>query len=284
MRKPLVFILSIFVFLGCLPGRVLFGAGETAKLRIVSLAPSTTEILFALGLDEEIVGVSRMCRYPARAREKPRAGNFNQPFLEKILLLKPDLIFCAGSLESPAVARLRQLGFKVYGSEPSSFDELFRLISDMGGILDRKVQSEALIAKMKEEIGEIRSRVDGIPFAKRPKVFLEIWHDPLMTAGKKSFINELLTIAGGRNIAGDGQRPFCAVSSEMVILRDPDCIILADMGKGNFIESVKKRFGWDRIAAVKNNRIYGDIDPDLFLHPGPRLLDGLREFHRRLYP
>ena len=173
---------------------------------------------------------------------------------------------------------------KVYVADPSNTEELFNSIKDIGKITGKVKEAENLIKNMETEIEEITSKVKLTPEGKKPKVFIEIWHDPLTTAGKGSFIYELLTLAGGVNIAHDTKRPYSIFSQEEVIKRNPDCIILAYMDKEEPIKLVGERFGWRNISAVKNNRLYNDINPDLLLRPGPRVVQGLKEIYKRLYP
>ena len=281
--KRRLFVLSLiaaFFFLG--DGLSL--SGEIKKLRAVSLAPSTTEILFALGLDDEIVGVSQFCNYPPRALTKERIGTFSQPNVEKILLLKPDIVFCTGLEQAPVITKLRQLNLKVCVSDPSNFGELFDSMREMGRLVGREAQAAALVEGMKRVIEEMNSQVKPVPQEKRPKVFVEIWHSPLTTAGKGSFVDELIMTAGAFNIAYDTGKAYGYFSPEQVIKRNPDYIILAYMNKEDPMRLSKGRFGWDSISAVKNDHVWGDIDPDLFLRPGPRLIEGLKEIHKRLYP
>jgi len=252
--------------------------------RIISLAPSTTEILFALGLDDEIVGVSSFCDYPPKALTKEKVGTFSQPNVEKILSLRPDIIFCTGLEQAPVITRLRQLNLKVYVSDPSNFVELFNSIKEIGRLTDTEKEADSLIEGMNKGMEEIISEAKSIPEGKKVKVFVEIWSSPLMTAGRGSFIGELIALAGGINIAYDVKRPYSYFSPEQVLKHDPDCIILAYMDKKDPVKTAGERFGWSSIAAVKNNRVYNDISPDLFLRPGPRLVEGLKEIHERLYP
>ena len=256
-------------------------AGVT--LRYISLAPSTTEILFALGLDKEIVGVSSYCDYPPEAAKKEKVGSFSQPNIEKILYLKPDYIFCTGVEQANIVVQLRKLNLNVFVADPQNLGQLFASIREMGLITGRVKEAEIIVMKMKQDIKEISLKVELISKEQRPKVFFEIWHDPLMTAGNGSLIDEMLTTAGGINIASDINRPYSIFSAEEVIKRNPDCIILSYMDKNNPIEAVGQRFGWDRIKAVKNKRIYNDIDQGFLLHPGPRTNEGIKEIYKRLY-
>ncbi len=257
---------------------------EARERRYVSLAPSTTEILFALGVDDELAGVSLLCEHPPAARTKPKVGSFSRPDVEKILSLRPDIVFCTGTEQAAAAANLKKLGLTVYVSNPTSFQELFDSIQGIGRRIDRQRQADTLIAAMRGEINRVTAEVEQVPPDKRPKVFVEFWHTPLMTAGKGSFVDELIHLAGGINIAGDLGAPYGNISAEEVIRRNPDFIFLTSMDGKNNVRLVKESWGWDKISAIVNDRVYGDIDPDLVLTPGPRLVDGLRELHRRLYP
>ncbi len=253
------------------------------KPRYISLAPSTTEILFALGLNEEIVGVSSYCNYPREAKSKAQVGDFSSPNIEKILSLRPDYVFCTGLEQAPAVIELKRQNLKVYVGDPKDVRELLESIREIGGIINKEKEAAGLTANMESQISEITSRVKLIPGDKKIKVFLEIWHDPLITAGNGSFVDHLITLAGGINIAADTKRPYSIFSPEEVIKRNPDCIIMAYMNSKSASKLAGQRFGWQGINAVKNNRVYDDIDSDLLLRPGPRVVQGLQQLYNRMY-
>jgi len=274
MKKVILFI--TFIFLIC--GRL-----EAAQ-RYISLAPSTTEILFALGLNEEIIGISSYCDYPAETKDKTRVGDFSHPNMEKIVSLKPDYIFCTGLEQASSIRELKRLKFNVYVADPKNIEELLNTINDMGRITGRDKDAAELIEKMKNDIEDIKSAAKLIPKEKRIKVFIEIWHEPLMTAGKGSFIDELITLAGGNNIAHEIKRPYSNFSSEKVVSLNPGCIIMAYMDRESPLRLVEARFGWKGIDAVKNKRVLNDIDPNILLRPGPRITEGLKEIYKRLYP
>ena len=282
MKRLLVSVILILVFF-CF-GTAHLAASGVKKQRIISLTPATTEILFALNLNEEIVGVTTWCNYPPEAANKEKVGSFSQPDIEKILLLKPDIIFAAGLEQASAVERLRQLKLEVYVCDPSSVNELFESITEIGRFVGREKEAVDLVDRIKTKIRNISAKVKHLPKDKKPKVFIEIWHDPLMTIGRNSFVDELIRMAGGINIAHDVFRSYSYFSSEQVIRRNPDCIILAYMGVYETLNRVKTRLGWEGVAAVKNNRIYNDINPDIFLRAGPRLAEGLEEIYNRLHP
>jgi len=134
-----------------------FGYAAAAEPRYISLAPSTTEILFALGLDNEIVGVSTYCNYPEQAKNKTKVGNFSSPSIERIISLKPDYIFCTGLEQAPVIAQLKQLNFNVYVADPVNVEELFKTINEIGKITRRTEESSFLIEKMKNQIEEVVS-------------------------------------------------------------------------------------------------------------------------------
>jgi iron complex transport system substrate-binding protein len=251
--------------------------------RYISLAPSTTEILFALGLDREIAGVSSYCNYPEKARTKRSVGDFSNPNMETIIALKPDYIFCTGLEQDQAITELRRFGLKVYVADPASIKELFDSITAIGAITGKVREADSIIRQMRSEIAEVSSKVERIPLEKRMKVFIEIWNQPLMTAGAGSFIDELVTTAGGINVARDVVRPYCNISPEKVVSFNPQCIIMAYMDKEPAQKIIDGRLGWDKIDAVKNNRVYNDINPDILLRPGPRITRGIEEIYKRLY-
>jgi iron complex transport system substrate-binding protein len=282
MKK--IFLIASLLCLGTVPLGLqqIAISGTVPKPRYISIASSTTEILFALGLDEEIVAVSSYCNYPTQAQTKIKVGTFSSPNIEKIISLKPDIVFCTGLEQQDTIRKLRQLNLNVFVSDPANFKELFQSIKDIGALTHREKEADALIAKMKADIEEVGLSAQAMPPRKRPKVFVEIWSQPLMTAGKGSFVDELINLAGGINIAYDTKRPYSYFSAEQVIKRNPDCIILGYMQKDSSKKIMEKRFGWKNISALKNNRIYNDINPDLFLRPGPRLTEGLKEIHRRI--
>lgn len=282
-------LLLITVFLGLVPlGNFAIAYEGTVptkeKPRYISLAPSTTEILFALGLDDEIVGVTLYCNYPPKAQTKELVGNFSRPNIEKIIYLKPDYIFCTGTEQAPVVTELKQLKLNFYVSNPLNFKELFNSIRDIAKVTHKDNQAEVLIKSIQDEIEEVTRLVKLIPEKNRPKVFIEIWGNPLTTAGKGSFLDELITLAGGINIAYDTKKAHSIFSAEEVIRRNPDCIILTYMDKEKPRKLMEKRLGWNNISALKNNRVYSDIDHNVLLRAGPRTAEALKEIYRRLYP
>lgn len=229
------------------------------------------------------MGDTTYCDYPPEAKTITKVGTFSEPNLEKILSLKPDVVFTTGLEQTPTVVKLQNLGLKVIVSDPASISELFESILIIGAATGKDKAAQALIANMKQRIEVVRGKVQKIAADKRPRVFLEIWHDPIMTVGPGSIVDELLTTAGGVNIAYDAPRAYSRFSGETIIDRDPDAVIMGYMVRQNAKDMIHERMGWENIKAVRNNRVIADINPDLILRPGPRLVDGLEQIYQKLY-
>lgn len=244
--------------------------------RIVSLIPSTTEIAFSLGLKDRIVGVTVNDNYPPEVKKIEKVGDINVN-VEKVVGLKPDLVL-ASPINSDAVEKLRSLGLPVLAVDAQNLEEVYesiRLVSKATGSVKR---ADQLIREMEEEKKQIVQRVASIPEEKRVKVWVEVDSTPY-TAGGGTFLNELITLAGGRNVAAE-MKGWTQVSSEKVIKWNPD-VILATYEKAD--KSIVSRPGWNRIRAVNEKHIYS-LDPDVTTRPGPRITKGLREIAEILYP
>ncbi|MDD4879686.1 MAG: cobalamin-binding protein [Candidatus Omnitrophica bacterium] len=274
MRKIIIAFMLLFICRN----------SEAGQMRIISLAPSTTEIACALGLKENLVAVSTYCDYPPEVKNKEKAGSFSEPSIEKILVLKPDIILATGLEQAQAVGKLKALGLRVMVSDPKNFPELYDSIIAIGKACGKGDEAVSLTNKMKKTISAVSAKAGLTEPNRRPKVYFEIWHDPIMTAGKGSFIDEMITVAGGVNITSDAPRPFSQFSPELIVKRDPDVIILGYMIKGEgAAESLSKRFGWDKIKAIRQNRVYDDIEPNILFRPGPRLADAVVQLNERFY-
>lgn len=254
------------------------------ELRIISVTPSTTEIACALGLIDNLVGVSTFCDYPPEVKGKEKVGSFSEPNIEKIISLKPDLVLATGLEQAETVLKLKKMNINVFTVDPGNFNELFACIKEIGRLCGREPQADVLIGKMRNSLANISEKVGLIKEQDRPRAYLEIWYDPIMTAGNGSFVGEMITIAGGINIASDAPRPFSQFSPELIIKRNPDVIILGYMSAGvPAAGAVSRRLGWRDINAIRYGRVYDDIDSDLLFRPGPRLVRGAEELYKRFY-
>ena len=278
-------------------GILIYGCGRYAALekiagekpRIVSLAPSVTEILFALDLGDHIVGVTDQCNFPPAAKGIERVSGFGTPNVEKLLALGPDLVIACG-LEKPECAEvLRQAGIQVVDVQATgviaSFPELFHAIGRIGDATGCSSEAQKLIAAMQAKLDAVAARVSRIGVARRTRVFIEIEENPLMTAGAGSFINDLIRRAGGRNVAHEIGSAYPRIDPEKVIAWNPQVILVAHGDRAvPAAERLARHIGWSEVAAVRDRRIIDDIDADLLLRPGPRLADGVKALAVRLYP
>ncbi|MBE3576383.1 MAG: cobalamin-binding protein [Limnochordales bacterium] len=247
--------------------------------RIITLAPSLTEMVYALGLGERVVGVSAWSDYPPEAAEKPVVGDAFALNREKILALKPDLILADQNLQPQAADDLRRLGLPVFVIAPKTLQEVLDAISTLGQLTGARQAAEHLVHTLQSRIEAVRSRTASLRVDQRPRVFVEIWNDPLMTAGPGSFIDELITLAGGVNVAAGMGQAWPQVNPEWVLARNPQVIILTLRNKSE----VLARPGWNLLEAVRTGRVF-EVVPDPLVRTGPRLVDGLEQLARLLHP
>jgi iron complex transport system substrate-binding protein len=254
------------------------------KLRIVSLAPNLTEMLFVLGLQDFIVGVTNCCDYPPEAKNIECVGSFGKPNIEKMLALHPDMVVAADLENNDVAELLSKSGIQVLDLRIRSFQEMFEALRKIGQITGRQQQAEKIIRAMQAELKATAERFKEIPSSQRPRVFIEIWYDPITTAGRTSFIDEVITCAGGINVAGNINQDYPCINPEKVIEWNPDVIVLCYMEqKEHSASQLAGRIGWTDISAIRKGRIINDISSDIILRPGPRLIKGVRALAQRLY-
>jgi iron complex transport system substrate-binding protein len=250
--------------------------------RIVSLAPSITEILFALGLGDRIVGVTKHCDYPAEARTKTSVGSYIDLNIEKILALKPDLVIAtADGNEKGSVERLAVFKIPVLITNPKNLDEVFETIKTIGRITKEEHRAEILVRSLKKRADSVIQACESLS---RPRVFLQINEHPLITVGNDTFHNNLIKLAGGINISGNDSMKYPKYSLEQVLRSRPQVLLITSMERGVLAEKKKERWRqWGQIPAVKQGRIY-ILDSDLLDRPSPRLIDGLEALAMAIHP
>lgn len=239
--------------------------------RIISLAPSITESLFMIGAGDQICGVTDFCTYPEAATTKAHIGGMTTPSIEAIISLKPDLIFI--SMEGntrQTFDRLTGLGMLVFVTNPRSLEGIRRSIEQLGSLTGHRREAETLIASMQARQESVRVRSGTT----RTTALLLISLEPLLAAGKNTFIDDLLQHAGAENLAASAPGTYPALSREAVLVMNPEVIIVtSDLAADS--SSLLSRFPeWTQLSAARNGGIYR-IDPDLVSRPGPRALDGL---------
>ncbi|MFV2041294.1 MAG: cobalamin-binding protein [Candidatus Hydrothermarchaeales archaeon] len=259
------------------PMKITDGAGENITLsaaptRIVSLAPSNTEILFVLGLGEQIVGVTEYGDYPEEALEKEQIGGFNTISTEKVVALNPGLILATGGVQAEVVEQLRGLNQQVVVIDSKNLDDILSNIQLIGRITGRTSEAQTLVKDLQKRIDAARAKGKSTGV----KVMYIVWGDPLMVAGPDSFADDLIVKAGGVNIYADAATQYPSVTLESVINRNPEVIIASD-NIGLELEDLKDLPEWRETSAVQNGRLY-TIDADIVSRPGPRIVDALELF------
>lgn len=250
--------------------------------RIVSLAPNITETLFALGLDEEIVGVTTDSRYPDAALPLPKVGGFASLSLERIIGLDPDCVVAiADGNPKETVLQLARAGFPVYVTNPRDLESMLTMISDLGAITGTSEQAALLVEDLERRLDRVAARHAGRP---KPRVFLQVSAEPLMTVGGGTFHEGAIETAGGINVFSHSAIRYPRVSMEMVIAALPEVIILASMSTGEAgLYQASRWSHWKDIPAVAAGRIYF-IDPDILYQPTPRLVEGIERMAAFLHP
>ncbi len=253
--------------------------------RIVSLAPSTTEIAFALGLGTRVVAVDTFSDYPPEAKALTKV-NTSPLNMEQVVGLKPDLILAAGITSPDDVKKMADLKLPVLvvGAPTANFANIMSSITLVGKATGSVDKAKTVTDAMQAKLDSFKAKFAAAKT--KPKVFWELdATDPSKpyTPGPGSFVNDMITLAAGTNVAADAKSPYAQINAEQVVASNPDIIILSDAAYGVTVESVKARKGWSAISAVKNDKVF-PIDDNLVSRPGPRIVDGLEAVGKLIHP
>ena len=254
--------------------------------KIITLSPSITETLFALGLGDKVEGVTSNDDYPKEATEKPKVGDMN-PNIEKIISLEPDFVMIDESSMSTAeagLAQLRDAGITVFVvPTANSFDETYASIELIGKVTNKEDEAKKIVADMNAKIADVQQKINDSNVKER-SVFVETSDAPdIYTAGNNSYMQEMFDLIGANNIAKDGGENWYKIDAEAIVKGNPDVIIVKYDYVPNIVNKIKKRDGFDTITAVKENQIV-QVDDNLTSRTGPRLADGLEEIAKAIYP
>jgi cobalamin transport system substrate-binding protein len=279
-RIMTVYLLIASLLVSCTLATLAHAASVPHPQRIVSLAPSVTETLFALGFGNRLVGVTTYCDYPAEALKLPKIGGFMSPSLEVIVSKRPDLVIGVSSATDPVKAReMERLGLKVTLISLASVSDILGSIKTIARLLGNPEAGEKLVDRITRQFDAVTKRVAPAP---RRSTLLVVGLRPLVAVGGKNFIDELITLAGGENIANNAAQPWLNLPDEYVVAKAPQVIIEAGMGSERN-QSAKHWADLKSIPAVKERRVYS-YPSDKILRPGPRIGEGLEEIARRVHP
>ena len=283
-------LLSLFavLFIDCSKKTQSSQNAQTAiPQKIVSLSPASSEILFAVGAEAQIAAVSQFTDYPPEATKLPVVGGFDGKTLsiEKILSFNPDFVYMTNGMHNFLIDQLNQYGIKYYLSTANSVDDVKKEIVEIGKITGHEEKALQVVEQIEKTIsdctGKARNATAALDTSTTDKstatVYYEVWNSPYMTAGNSSFINDIITIAGGKNIFGDIDSPYPIVSEETIIIRQPE-VIFVPATSGITVESVSSRIGWENLPAVKNKKIFV-IDDNLITRPGARIGESVKTIY-----
>ena len=290
-RYTHIMLTLVLIFL-ILPGNILAGpvvdqVGRTLVVpenptRVIALAPSITEIIYDLGQEERLVGVTQYSTYPPEAESLPRVGSYVRLDIEKIVALKPDLcIATKDGNPKHIVDKIVSLGIPVYVINPRNLQQIMDTITRLGSLLRAEQAAKELVSDMEKRIGRVQARVKKGDH--RPRVFFQIDAEPLFSAGTDTFIHELIELAGGINTTA-GEVSYPRYSWEDIIVLQPEIVMISSMAGGlapeYLLNSWKK---WNLLSAVKNDKVFV-VDAELFDRPTPRLIDGLEVIVAIIHP
>jgi iron complex transport system substrate-binding protein len=247
--------------------------------RIVSLAPANTEIAYAIGAGDKMVAGTSYDDYPEEATSLPKVGDFANPNVEKIASYDPELVLAAGGIQNKLRSKLEDLGMTVYVVDPTTYDGTIATIQNVGKLAGADEGTAAVVDEMTAAKEEVQAKVSGLAAA---TTFLEIYSKPLMTAGADTFIDDMITIAGGENIGAQAGSGFPSFSTEVLAKDDPQ-VYIADSGSMSEPGEINKRAGFGDLTAVKDGKVYV-IEDSIIARPGPRLAEGLRQLVTMIHP
>lgn len=248
--------------------------------RIVSLSPSNTEILFALGAGDRVVGVTSYCDYPEEAKSIEKVGSFEGPNLELVKKVQPDIVL-AGYIQEEAVKTMENMGITVVVTEAESFDSIYDSIGMIGKITGTEAKAKEVVDAMKQSIEAVAAKNKD---KKKPSVFYVVWTDPLTTAGSETFINDVIKAAGGVNVA-EKVTSWAKYSTEELVKDNPDMLISAlhSTDKGMTKEDISKNPIFSKLECVKKGNIYIMSDDNIIARPGPRIVQAVEEMAKVFY-
>ena len=243
-------------------------AKQSIPQRIVSLSPASTEILFAVGAENQIVAVSDFSDYPPQAQNLPKVGGFDGKTLslEKILSFNPDFVYLTNVMHNHLIPHFESLNIDYYLSDANSFEQVKNEILQIAKITGHPSNGENLVKEIDSAINKINSQNQLL---QKPTVYWEVWNSPFMSVGNSSFINDLINTAGGINIFQEIAQAYPTVSEETIVAKNPQIIIIPQ-NSGITVDSVKNRKGWSQIDAVKNDKIF-IVDDNLLTRSGARI-------------
>jgi iron complex transport system substrate-binding protein len=258
-------------------------AHPAGKPRIISLAPSLTEMIFAIGAGDQLVGRTSACDWPVAALQVPVVGAFGRPSLELLASIHPDLVVDVDLADEEMGKKISALGIQRENIACKNPDDIPASLRKLGKLTGHTREADSLALSISEGLAMFKTKAQNQKNKK--SVYLEIWDDPFWTGGKGSYTSALIAYAGGRNIGDVVDKEYFEISQEWVIKKNPEVIACMYMSKKSSVaDNIINRPGWGSIAAVQHRQVYDRFDNSLFLRPGPRVLEGIAQLYRTIHP
>ena len=285
-KNALLTIFGFFLVVSCKNNK------PSQEIRYIITSPEVAEIIALIEGTQNIVGVTTECDFPSELKKIPKVGTFGKVDFEKIIELEPTIVFISGLEQKHLAAELKKLNIKTELIYPKSVAEMISSIRKIGTLLDKEKRANFIADSLQTQINQFTSSTSSTDSTNStsstnstnlPKVYIEIYGNPIMSVSDNSFIGEVIQLAGGNNIFAHLPRDYSRIKPEDVILADPEIILLTYPGIS--AEQIKERKGWYIISACKNNRIYTveDINPDLILRASPRIIEGMKLLQKAFY-
>ncbi len=288
MDKPIwLYLISGLLLSAMLLAPAIFSKQDSLKpkpltgkpQRIVSMSPGNTEIVFALGAGDRVVGVTSYSDYPEEAKSKPTIGGYHAPDVEKIVALSPDIVFAMTDIQAKYIQILKQAGIRVIAVEPKSLPEILTAIDIISEAIGEQERGNKLHRELADQLAEVRRLVGSAPLK---RTFLEVWDTPLLTVGRQSFIHDLISQAGGINVSADKNVDYTPCDTEQLYAYNPEVYVVLSHSRDD-VRSLITNPNLGDIQAVKNNQVFSITD-DLLQRPGPRSFTGLVKLAEILHP
>jgi iron complex transport system substrate-binding protein len=250
---------------------------DAEPMRIVSLAPANTEIVFSLGIIDRLVGVTTWDDYPAQVKDITKVGDFTTPNIEAIAGAQPDLILITGGVQADVLSKLEAVGAKVVVIDPQDVDGVFAAVDTVAKVTGTSSEGDKVVSFMKADLADVQSR---LATATPTKAFIEIGWNPLFTSGPGTLLDDLITRGGGANVVRE--KGYVGYSVEQLVTDQP-AVYLGTLSSIGDADSLEKRPGYSAISAIKTGRVFS-LDDNLVSRPGPRVVEGVREIAAALHP
>ena len=277
-KKILIILIFFYILSGFYINLIDKSDQIETNMKIISLSPASTEIIYEIGAEDILIGVSSYCDYPLEALLKKKMGSFEAPDIENILKYDPDIVFLDSSIQINIISKLQNFGIKVISLNAKTFEDILQNIKIIGQVTLNEYNSLNLCKHMNEICNEIYLKIKYCDH--KPSIFFEVWDNPLMCAGSETFIFHVIYISGGKNIIDINIKDYSRYNLEILIYKNPEVYVLNNY---NNIENITGRTEYINIQSIYNKNIY-IIDENIISRPGPRIILGIEYISSLLHP